>query len=34
MTERDLWIAIRRALLMVVAAIERRYGLRVTGEDK
>lgn len=34
MTERDLWIAIRRALLMVVAAIERRYGLRVTGEDR
>lgn len=38
MTDRDLWIAIRAALLAVVAAIERRYGLgkyapRETGQD-
>ena len=34
MTERELWIAIRRALLMVVGAIEKRFGLRVTGDDR
>jgi len=27
MTDRDLWIAIRAALLAMVAAIEQRYGL-------
>jgi len=27
MTDRDLWIAIRAALLAIVAAIERRYSL-------
>ena len=28
MTDRDLWLAIRRALLLIVAAIERRFELR------
>jgi hypothetical protein len=27
MTDRDLWLAVRRGLLIIVAAIERRYGL-------
>jgi hypothetical protein len=31
MTDRDLWLAVRRALLIIVRAIERRYGLD-TGE--
>ena len=26
-TERDFWIAIRRALLQVIKAIEKRYGI-------
>lgn len=30
--EREMWLAIRRALLMVVAAIEKRYGFRISGE--
>lgn len=34
MTERDMWIQIRRALLMVCAAIEKRYGLKLTGDDR
>lgn len=34
MTEREMWIMIRRALLMVVGAIEKRYGLKLTGEDR
>lgn len=32
MTEREMWLMIRRALLMVVAAIERRHGFKITGE--
>jgi hypothetical protein len=29
-TDRDLWIAVRRALLLVVAAIEKRWGMGKT----
>lgn len=32
MTDRDMWLLIRRALLMIVSAIERRHGFRITGE--
>jgi hypothetical protein len=32
MDDRALWLAIRQALLMIVDAIERRYGLRRTSE--
>jgi hypothetical protein len=28
MSDRDFWIIIRRALLMVVAAIEKRYDIK------
>lgn len=30
MDDRNLWLAIRRALLMIVTEIERRYGLSRT----
>ena len=30
--DRALWLAIRQALLMIVDAIERRYGLKRTAE--
>ena len=32
MTDKELWIMIRRALLMVVKAIERRWGLDECGK--
>ena len=32
MDDRALWLAIRQALLMIVDAIERRYGLKRTAE--
>jgi len=32
MDDRALWLAIRQALLMIVDAIERRYGLARTSE--
>jgi hypothetical protein len=32
MTDRELWVAIRRALLMVVDAIERYLGMTRTAE--
>jgi hypothetical protein len=28
MTDREFWVIVRRALLMVVAAIEKRYQIR------
>lgn len=28
MTEKEMWIIIRRALLMIVAAIEKKYALK------
>ncbi len=28
MTDRDLWIAIRRALIMFIRAIEKRYNIK------
>lgn len=27
MTDRELWLMVRRALLMIVSAIEKRYGI-------
>lgn len=34
MTDRDFWIAIRRALIMFIRAIEKRYDIKpLDGED-
>lgn len=30
MDNREFWIAVRRGLMMIVNAIEKRYGLKVT----
>ena len=32
MTDREFWLVVRRALLMIVKVIERRYGLKDEAE--
>jgi hypothetical protein len=34
MSDRDLWLAVRQALLLIVDAIERRWGLARTSQER